>query len=254
MRIEKYVKDRDNKYKVTIDGEVYTLYDDVIIKYALLMKSEIEKTLFDEIITLNDELKSYYDSIKYITKKLRSEKEIYEFLKKREIDESIIKKTINRLKNNNFLNEDLYLKSYINDQVNLSNNGPKKIKSNLIKLGIDEEKIDEYLNNIDKSIWQDRIDNYIEKKIRVNHSSSSYMLKVKLQKDLINLGYDREMIIPSITRCDIIDTDIYKRELEKAKRELSKKYSGYELEQKIKMRLYRKGFKISSIEESNYEE
>ena len=41
------------------------------------------------------------------------------------------------------------------------------------------------------------------------------MLKVKLQKDLINLGYDREMIIPSITRCDIIDTDIYKRELEK---------------------------------------
>ena len=94
MRIEKYVKDRENKYKVTIDGEVYTLYDDVIIKYALLMKSEIEKTLFDEIITLNDELKSYYDSIKYITKKLRSEKEIYEFLKKREIDESIIKKTI----------------------------------------------------------------------------------------------------------------------------------------------------------------
>lgn len=254
MKIEKYVKDKQNKYKVTIDGEVYTLYDDVIVKYALLMKSEIDKSLFDEIILLNDELKSYYDSIKYITKKLRSEKEIHEFLKKKEISESVIKKTIKRLKDNNFLNEDIYLKSYINDQINLSNNGPKKIKNNLIKLGLDEEKINEYLNNIDKKIWQDKIDNYIAKKIKVNHTSSSYMLKVKMQNDLVNLGYDKEMIMLSISHYDIIDTDICSKEIEKARKELSKKYSGYELEQKIKMRLYRKGFKISSIEESGYEE
>lgn len=254
MKIEKYVKDKQNKYKVTIDGEEYTLYDDVIVKYALLMKNEIDKSLFDEIITVNDELKSYYDSIKYITKKLRSEKEIYEFLKKKDISDNVIKKTIKRLKDNSFLNEDIYLKSYINDQVNLSNNGPKKIKVNLIKLGIDEDKIEEYLSKVDNSIWQDKIDNYIAKKIKTNHTSSSYMLKGKLQNDLVNLGYDKEIVILSLSHYDIIDTDICKKELEKAKRELSKKYTGYELEQKIKMRLYRKGFKISSIEESSYEE
>lgn len=254
MIIEKYVKDKQNKYKVTIDGEEYSLYDDVIVKYALLMKKNIDKSLFDEIISFNAELISYYDSIKYITKKLRSEKEIYEFLKRKEINENIIKKTIKRLKDNNFLNEDIYIKSYINDQVNLTNNGPRKIKSNLVKLGIMEEKIDEYLNKKDDSIWENKINTYIEKKIKLNHTSSSYMLKVKIKNDLINLGFDSEMISHSLMHYDIIDTDILKKEMEKARRELSKKYSGYELEQKIKMRLYRKGFTVSNIEESSYEE
>ncbi len=254
MKIEKYVKDKQNKYKVTIDGEEYTLYDDVIVKYALLMKGDIDKHLFDEIIKVNDELKSYYDSIKYITKKLRSEKEIYEFLKKKEIDEDIIKKTIKRLKDNNFLNEDIYLKSYINDQINLSNNGPQKIKNNLLKLGLSEEDITEHLNRIDKGIWESKIDNYVAKKIKANHTSSAYMLKVKIQNDLINLGYDKELVLSVISKYDIIDNDILKKEMEKARRELSRKYSGYELEQKIKARLYRKGFNISLIEESSYEE
>ena len=74
MKIQKYVKDKQNKYKVIIDDEEYILYDDVIIKYNLLAKSDIDAISLREIITFNDELKSYYESIKYINKKLRSEK------------------------------------------------------------------------------------------------------------------------------------------------------------------------------------
>lgn len=83
MKIEKYSKGSSNKYKVTIDGEDYTLYDDVIIKFGLLLKKEINSKDLDNIVKYNDELDSYYLSIKYITKKLRSEKEIYEYLKKK---------------------------------------------------------------------------------------------------------------------------------------------------------------------------
>lgn len=83
MKIQKYIKDRQNKYKVVIDDEEYILYDDVIVKYNLLLKSEIDNSSFEEIKTYNDELKSYYDSIKYISRRLRSEKEIYEYLEKK---------------------------------------------------------------------------------------------------------------------------------------------------------------------------
>lgn len=41
MKIEKYSKGSSNKYKVTIDGEDYTLYDDVIIKFGLLLKKKL---------------------------------------------------------------------------------------------------------------------------------------------------------------------------------------------------------------------
>lgn len=253
MKIEKFIKDKSNKYKVIIDGEPCILYDDVIIKYDLISKKEITESLHKEIISYNNELLSYYESIEYITRKLRSEKEIVEYLKRKEINEDIIDKTIKKLKENNFLNEELYIKAYINDQINLSNNGPKKIIKNLINLGIEEDVINESINSIDKSIWIDKITKYIEKKIKANHHSSSDMLRMKILNDLINLGYDKEDIVDVINNYEIDDKEILKKEIEKATRELSSKYSGYALRQKILARLYRKGFKNVSIEESCYE-
>ena len=250
MRIEKFIKDKNNKYKVIFDDDEYKLYDDTIIKYNLLSKKDIDNKLLTEVLSYNDELVSYYESIKYINRRLRSELEIREYLKKKDISNDIINKTIKLLYANNFLNEEIYLKSYINDRINLSNDGPLKIKRDLIKLGLNENDIDDNLNNISNDIWLDRIDNIISKKIKNNTKYSSYNLKSKVLLNIVNLGYYKEDIVRLLNKYDIIDKDIYEKEKEKAYKELSKKYSGYELEQKIKARLYRKGFKGSG----SYEE
>lgn len=254
MKIEKYIKDKQNKYKVIIDSNEYILYDDVIIKYNLLMKKEIDESTFKELLELNEELKSYYDSIKYINKKLRSKKEIEEYLMKKGINPNVINKTVDRLIKTNYLNDDIYFKAYINDQINLSNNGPKKILKNLINLGFDEIKIKEKIDEIDESIWNDKIDKYIEKKVKTNHNSSRNVLRMKIVTDLVNLGYDKEIINEHVSNITINEEDILKKEYEKAKRTLEKNYSGAELERKIKEKLYRKGFKLSGLEGSTYEE
>ena len=249
MRVEKFIKDKTNKYKVIIDDEEYKLYDDTIIKYNLLSKKDITKKELDDILSYNDELLSYYESIKYITRKLRSEKEIREYLKKKEIDNNIINKTVKKLYDNNFLNEEIYLKSFINDKLNLSHDGPLKIKKDLIKLGLDVNNIDEYINNISNDIWLDRIDEIVSKKIKGNTKYSSYVLEEKIILYIINLGYYKEDILSILNKYDIIDKEIYIKEKEKAYKELSKKYSGYDLDLKVKMRLYRKGFNGYNYEE-----
>lgn len=254
MKIQKYIKDKQNKYKVVIDDEEYILYDDVIIKYNLLLTKEIDDSLFKEIILFNDELKSYYDSIKYINKRLRSELEIREYLAKKGLTEEVINKTIKRLKSTKFINDDNYLNAYFKDQINLTNNGPKKIKASLLKLGLNEETIEEKISSIDKDIWNQKIDKYIDKKISVNHTSSCNMLKIKITNDLINLGFDKEDIVSIINKKDINDSNILKNEYEKAKRKFEKKYEGYELDNKIKNYLFRKGFHISNLKELNDEE
>ena len=243
MEIKKFIKDKTNKYKVLIDEDEYIIYDDVIVKYNLLSKKNIDKKELNEIINYNNELLSYYESIKYINRKLRSELEIREYLKKKNIDNKIIDKTIDLLYKNNFLNNELYLKAYINDKLNLSNDGPVKIKRDLIKLGLPNNDIDEKLNNIDNKIWNERIDNIISKKIKGNNKYSSYILKGKILIFMVNLGYYKEDVLSILNKYDIIDKDIYIKEKDKAYKELSRKYEGYILDQKVKERLYRKGFK-----------
>lgn len=254
MKIEKFIKDSNNKYKLVIDGENYKLYDDVILKYQLIMKESITQKEFDEVLDYNEKLTSYYDSIRYLNKKMRSEKEIREYLKKKMVSNENIDLTIEKLKSNNFINEEIYVKSYINDQINLTNNGPYKISKNLINLGIDENLINERLSTISDEIWNEKVDKYIDKKIRINHKNSKNMLKMKIVNELIDLGYEKEMILNNLSNYDIIDKDIYKNEYEKAKKVLEKKYSGYELDRKIKERLYRKGFNVLEHMGDTYED
>ncbi len=249
MKIQKYVKDKQNKYKVIIDDEEYILYDDVIIKYNLLAKSDIDAISLREIIIFNDELKSYYESIKYINKKLRSEKEIITYLEKKGIESSVIKTTIKRLKDNNFLNDDYYLKAYLSDQINLTNNGPRKITASLLNQGLKEDIINEKIDAISSDIWENKVNKYIAQKIKNNHKSSAYMLKIKITNDLVNLGYDKEIVSSLISNFEITDNDALKIEYQKAKRQLEKKYTGYELSQHIREKLYRKGFNVYNLEE-----
>ena len=137
MKIGKYKKLKGNKYSVLIDDITVKLYDDVIVKYELLRLKEIDDKLFKEITEYNDRLEAYYKSLKYITKKLRTEKEIYKYLDK-DYSKEIILETIDKLKRMGYLNKELYLKSYLSDQVHMSLNGPNKIEKDLVSLGYDE--------------------------------------------------------------------------------------------------------------------
>ena len=245
MEIKKYKKDKNNTYKVYIDNEIITLYDDVIIKYNLLIDKTINKNKFNEIIKHNEFLDGYYKSIKYINKKLRTELEIRKYLEKLEINNNEIDKIIKLLYKSGYLNKEMYLKAYINDGYNLTNNGPEKIKKDLIKLGYKQDEIMDYLFKLD---WNKRIEKILNKKIKINHKLSNNALKTKLLNDIMKLGYEKESILYYLEKIELnSDNDILLHEYNKIKTKYTKKYNGNELEYKIINYLYKKGFNIEDI-------
>ncbi len=119
MKILKYKKDKGNIYKVITEKGEYKLYDDIIIKYELLLKEEISKKELDDIVKENNLLKAYYDSIKSISTKMRSAKELRDILRKKEYSEDEIKVTIEKLKKEGYLNSKIYIEAYIHDRLAL---------------------------------------------------------------------------------------------------------------------------------------
>ena len=65
--------------------------------------------------------------------------------------------------------------------------------------------------------------------------------------DLINLGYEKSDIVEVLNSKEINDDEAKKREYEKIRRSLEKKYSGDVLEYKVREKLYRKGFRSNEI-------
>lgn len=246
MEIIKFKKDKNNTYKIYFDDEnVISLYDNVIVKYNLLVNKVMDINKFNEIIKYNDFLDGYYKSIKYINKKLRTELEIEKYLIKLNINNKDIDKIIKLLYKDGYLNKELYYKSYINDKYNLSSDGPYKIKKDLISLGYKDEEFVNYLFSLD---WKIKLSNIIYKRIKINHKLSNNMLKNKLVNDLVKLGYDKNSILEILDKSILqSDVDILKKELHKIKNKYSNKYNGNELEFKIISYLYKKGFQIEDI-------
>ena len=240
----KNIKKRNNKYLITlIDNTTILTYDDVIIKNNILYKKEIDETLKNKIEKENKYYETYNNVVKQIKTKLRSEQEIKEYLIKQDIEpESIIKK----LKEQGLINDKIYLKAYIHDRINFSNDGPNKIKEYLIKQKIDEELIDKELE-INKEKTLKKLEKLITKKLNTNTKYSNKMMNIKILNYFSNLGYEKKDILYIIEENKSENNDIIKKEYEKLYKKLSQKYEGEKLKYNIKQKLYQKGFNIDEI-------
>ena len=240
MKIIKYNKLKNNKYEIILENnEKIKVYEDIILKENLLWKKEIES--IEELLNKNKDYEIFEISLKRISNHVESIKGMMDYLTKKGYSNKSIKETVDKLVNKGYLNDKYYAKSYINNQINLSNDGPLKIKKHLENLEINEYDYSEYLD-IDNNIWYERIKKYLDKQIKIN-KKSLYFFKNKMLINLINLGYDREMINDCLNGITIDNYDeLRKKEEEKIRKKLEGKYSSEELERKIKEKLYQKGF------------
>ena len=244
----KSIKKQANKYKIILeDNTIITTYDDIIIKNNILYKKELDEDLIKKIEQENNYYEAYNKIIKYIKTKLRSEFEIKKYMNKLEINESDKIKILEKLKIAKLIDDKFYAKAYIHDRISLSNEGPYKIKESLLKECIDENIINQELETLDKNEIKQKLKKLILKKLKTNHKYSENMFKQKILNYFINLGYDRNEIIEIIDNEKIDDNEIIKKEYDKLYNKLKQKYNDYELNIKIKQKLYQKGFKIEEI-------
>ncbi len=245
MKINKFIKKKNDMYNIILeDGRVLVAHQDLILKYDLLIKKNITDDIKNIIEEENLIYIAYNLALKYIANKMRTKKEIKEYLLKKEVDESIIKNVIEMLQKNNYIKDEIYVSAFINDKMNLSKDGPNKIVKELIDKGIDQNIVFSKIKMFNEKLQKERIIIIANKLIKKNKTKSSYFLKNKINDYLNNLGYEKSLINSVINSLNFIeDNSIAKKEYEKIYKRMSKKYSGKELELKIKQKMYSLGFK-----------
>ncbi len=245
MKILKYEKKKNGMYQVFFDNDYNVdVNEELILKNQLLIKKELTEKELEMILRENEKYIAYNLSIKFISIKMRSKKEIREYLTKKNIDNCYIDEVILMLEEEKYLDDLRYAQAYVSDKIHLSNDGPNKIRMRLKEYEIKDEDISNALELFSLEIQKEKIDKIITKQINSNRNKSSYMLKNKIITYLSNLGYGKEIIINSLNNIDIKnDKELYKKEYEKIYKKLSKKYSGDQLIYKVRQKMYTLGFR-----------
>jgi len=248
MKIDKITRNKNGKYKIVFDNkESITTYDDVILNNGILFKKELTSEELNKINIDDSYYETYNKTVKFISTKMRSKKEIIKFLEKKEITEDDREKIVLKLTEINLINDERFAKSYFQDRLHLSSDGPYKIKQELKNNDIKDDVIECIYDKLDQKFIYEKLDKLIQKKVKANHNKSNFILKQKIINDMINFGYEKTMILDIIEKRIVNNSDIINNEYRKLKNKLSTKFSDRELEIKIKTKLQQKGFSIEEI-------
>ena len=127
----------------------------------------------------------------------RSEKCIYDIMLKLlqwgiEADES--NKIIHALQQNNFVNEERYVRAYIREKLDFAKWGHQKIIRTLKAKQIPSTLIDKTLAEFDESKYRDSLLELLRKKNLSLKDESQYSRKAKLLRFALSRGYEYDLV------------------------------------------------------------
>ncbi|WP_251552004.1 recombination regulator RecX [Neobacillus muris] len=248
-------QDRFNLYLDYGKGEEYafSVDSDVLIKFDLKKGLDIDELSIMEIQYQDDIRKAYNLAVHYLARRMRSEKEIKDYLAKKDVEEPIINEVLHKLTNQKYTNDKDFALAFVRTQVNTTDKGPDLIKQELKEKGIAEELIFMALTEFTHELQIEKAVKLSQKFFNKPSKESQKIQKQKLEQMLVRKGYPIGIIQIA---AEGVQNNVQEDEEfaaiqyqgEKTHKKFSQ-YSGFEYEQKMKQALYRKGFSIELIDQ-----
>ncbi len=231
--------------EIVLDVSLDDFYEYGLKKGRGVSVSTVETLRKNEI-----ENKAYQRCLNKLAVRDRSVKEIEEWLRfNTECDQAQIHTIIDRLCDSGYLNDETFTESEVL-RLKTALNGEEKIIHELSAKGISEEAVKDVLSR-----YKDEEDNariLAQKLLRSKRNASSRRTMDVIRTKLVQHGFSVDLANTVISKLDLSavaqrEPDNLGRQIEKAKRKYSRKYSGTELRARIYKSCVQQGYSSSDV-------
>ena len=224
--------------------------EDTIVRFMLSRDKVISK---EELTEIQDFAQFSYGknlALYHLSFKDRTEKEVREYLKKYDIEDTIASQVIANLKDENWINDRQYAYSIINANQLSGDKGPYVLTQKLAQKGIAKSTIEDVLKDFDHTEVAQRVAEKLLKKYTGKLPARA--LQEKIIQNLTNRGFSYSDAKSAFDNLDSqVDQETTQelifKELDKQYAKYARKYEGYELKQRLTQVLARKGYDFSDI-------
>ena len=197
-------KRRKGRFNIYVDGQFsFALDENLLAKNMLAVGKSLTDDQIEKLIKENEAGKLFDASLRFLSYRPRSEKEVGDFLVKKiarvenikftEASQSpVISQIISRLKKQSFLNDKEFADWWVKARTGSQPKGSYLIKRELAGKGIDKEIIEKAISKIKNQTELGR--NVIEKKIKTWKKLTMFELKNKIYQHLARRGFDSAAI------------------------------------------------------------
>ena len=205
-----YQKKNKERFNIYIDDEYGFAVDiSILIKYSLNKGMELDDALIDEILLSEEEISVYNYGISVLSRYFKSEYELRLKMKNKGFNPQLIDNAISILKERKYLDDERYCEMFINDKINISKHGVRKIKEALYYKGIDKEIIEEKIKSISAESEEERALLLGEKKLLNIKENDNRKKMSKLSNYLLGKGFEYETVNKTLRKLLNADNDFY---------------------------------------------
>lgn len=228
---------------ISFSGEIQDILAEVALKYHLALGQEITEDTYHALI-MDHLYQTYYEMAIKKLKQMQTTHEMKVFLTSKGAPSSIIKQIISKLKERKYIDDALYIKTYL--QFKAQTYGPKMLAYKLKQKGLDHVAVDQAISAMDQS---DTIEMLIQKKLNTLKSKSNQQKIQLIKAHLLNKGFELSAIESYVNHLQLSDDQELKT-LKLTYDKLLYKYrdlAGYEQQEKIISKLMTLGFRYDLI-------
>ena len=176
-----------NRFHVYADEQWYGIFlDEILALYHFKTGMEIDEDEFKEIKLENDEKVSFDMAASYLEKYVVSEKGLKDYLKKKNFDNKVIAKTIDKLREYGFIDDEKFAKNYFESLS--TSKGKRAIANKLKSKGVSNEIVESLLENVEEDDEIEMATALAEKFVKNRQIDAK--IKQKCLAHLIYKGYD----------------------------------------------------------------
>lgn len=208
-----YQKNNKNRVNIYIDDNfAFGLDLNIMIKYSLAKNMEIEEEFINDILKAEEEINVYNYAVSILSRSAKSEKELRMKLQDKGYENQFIDNAIIKLKQQRYLDDERYSEMFINDKINFSKYGKRRIQEGLYIKGVDKEIISEKISQLSEEDEFERAMLLGAKKIKSIKDEDTHKKGVKLSNFLIGKGFEYSVVRKVVSRLikgDMDELDFY---------------------------------------------
>jgi len=198
-RITKIESQKKNpkRRSIFLDEEfAFGLDEEVLYKYGLKIGEELDQKKIDQILESEVKKESKDAALKFLSYRMRSEKEVRDKLKKKEFANDLIDEVIKDLKRINLIDDSNFASAFVRDKISNKPQGKILLKQELWKKGIKEEIIVKVLKEYfeDEEEELNLAKNLLEKRKKRYENLDKNVAKRRMMSFLLRRGFSYEII------------------------------------------------------------
>jgi len=255
IKVLEIIAIKNNKYQIIIsqneEEESIVVPESVLIRMNIFSPRVISENEYQQITKVLDEDLLLEKAYHFIDYKMRTISEVKKHLQKSTNDEEVIQRIILKLKKDQYLNDDFYVKTYLSEKIDFDLVGPAYIKQKLILKGIHFDLIEQNMAVFTDEMQYEKLFELIKKETKYPIKSPFKKAYTSLKTKLIKKGFSISIVDSAmLSNIDLIKSVIDEKQLIEKELKAMKKHHSLETwvekDQAIK-KLFNKGYDYEII-------